>query len=184
MAEQTAEDRYIECGRPCKPGHTLQWDQCQQAPDPLGELGPAIRAARNVITEWETFTASDGNLSIRQKEDRSSDEIAREVVEVVGPLLAAIHEPAPDWADLREAARNAGWTLEGGIHWGMWTKRKADGTFDSSRGWIVMQIPQKRMEFVGPGEGPRYSRSVVELHNPTPADALTATRLVGIGGDR
>lgn len=173
MAEQTAEDRYIECGRPCKPGHTLQWDQCRQAPDPLGELGPAIRAARNVISEWETFTASDGNLSIRQKEDRSSDEIAREVVEVVGPLLAAIEEPTPDWADVREAARKAGWTYRRlARNWHVWAGE--DGSVHVRRRWGV-----RGWKITLAGE---FGDLV--LNQPTAARFAAIVRLVGIGGDR
>lgn len=181
MAEQTAEDRYIECGRPCKPGHTLQWDQCQQASDPLGELGPAIRAARDVINGWETFTAPDGNLSIREKAYRGSGDIAREVVEVVGPLLAAIDGPEPDWADLREMARNAGWTRTsrlrdyGVIQFATWTFRAPDGrgkvtvSHHTLNGWDVAVVN-------GPDDA--------TLQDPAPAKVLAAAHLVGLGGDR
>lgn len=35
---------------------------------------------REELSEWETFTASDGNTSIRMKEPRSTEEVTRAIV--------------------------------------------------------------------------------------------------------
>jgi hypothetical protein len=51
------------------------------------ELTEAERAAREVMSDWEVFTASDGNNSIRMKSRRSDDEIARAIVAAVAPII-------------------------------------------------------------------------------------------------
>jgi hypothetical protein len=50
-------------------------------------LTEAELAAREVMSEWEVFTASDGNNSIRMRSHRSEDQIAREVVAAVAPII-------------------------------------------------------------------------------------------------
>jgi hypothetical protein len=56
----------------------------------------AERAAREVMSEWEVFIASDGNNSIRMRAHRSEDEIARAVVAAVRPIIEAEITQHPD----------------------------------------------------------------------------------------
>lgn len=49
-----------------------------------GDEGPRLpsieEAVRAELSEWETFTASDGNTSIRMKQPRSNEEVLRAVI--------------------------------------------------------------------------------------------------------
>jgi len=99
------------------------------------------------------------------------------------PLMKTGKRPEPDWADLREAARKAGWTPDGRLSWWTWTRRDDRG-LDLSTGWALVQWTARSISLVGPGAGSRAERSAVDLIDPTPAQVLAAARLVGIGGDR
>jgi hypothetical protein len=90
-------------------------------------------------------------------------------------LLAAIDGPAPDWADVREAARKAAITFRLVRHremgWSRWivTAPGCDMELrDSSGDWMAS-----------------FSTSVGYANrvNPTPAQVLAMARLVGLGGD-
>jgi hypothetical protein len=89
----------------------------------------------------------------------------------------------PDWSDLREMARNAGWARHGSGSWSYWAYTMAHGGADDSRGWVVVQTNEvRRIEVVGSGKGPRTGRCFAELVDPTPAQVLAAARLVGLVG--
>ena len=66
-------------------------------------LTPAEFAAREQLSEWETFTASDGNTSIRMREERSDEELARAVVAAV---RGALFEEAADLITHSERLRS------------------------------------------------------------------------------
>lgn len=89
--------------------------------------------------------------------------------------------PPPDWADLREMARNAGWTPEGRLSWSTWSRRDDRGS-DLSTGWALVQWTARSISLVGPGTGHRGMRSAVDLIDPTPDKVLAAARLVGLIG--
>lgn len=98
-------------------------------------------------------------------------------------LLTAIDGPAPDWADLREMAHNAGWTRLGSSRWGMWGVWEGED-IDDRHGWVIIHRyhRSRRFDIVGPGTGNKENRSFTELVDPTPAKVLEAARLVGLGG--
>lgn len=87
----------------------------------------------------------------------------------------------PDWADLREMARNAGWRIE---------RTPKDLPFHSTILWDASHPdtkPGRRNVCVSSNEdqidvdvwGPRGQ---VLLHNPTGAELAAAARVVGLGG--
>lgn len=94
----------------------------------------------------------------------------------------------PDWADVREAARAAGWRMvrDRSTVQMCWTIRNPDedGWF-IDKGWAVVTFDANSnrgrwlFEFAGPGP---HRKSTACLVNPTPAEVLTAARLVGLGG--
>jgi hypothetical protein len=95
--------------------------------------------------------------------------------------LEAIDGPEPDWADLREMARNAGWRIE---------RTPKDLPFHSTILWDASHPdtkPGRRNVCVSSNEdqidvdvwGPRGQ---VLLHNPTGAELAAAARLVGLVG--
>jgi hypothetical protein len=95
---------------------------------------------------------------------------------------------APDWADVREAARKSGLTIElrfgrykpGRYRHGMWTWR-----VETAAGDLVANYRGRALgnyiELVG--EELVAGRNSACLIDPTPAEVLTAARLVGLGGD-
>jgi hypothetical protein len=91
-------------------------------------------------------------------------------------------EDGPDWADLREMARNAGWTpdtwMARDVHWG---QRDPARSLRTDLGWVSSRHFQghHRVELHGPE--PRPIRTVA-LIDPTPSEVLAAARLVGLGG--
>jgi hypothetical protein len=98
-------------------------------------------------------------------------------------VVAAIKGPDPTWRDVFEASRKAGWTRRGSSAWAMWGVW-GDEDIDDTRGWVVSHKSgrARRVTVVGPGHGSMQSRSFTELVNPTPAEVLSAARLVGLGG--
>lgn len=101
----------------------------------------------------------------------------------IGPGCGAVIEP--DWADLREMARNAGYRFsrEGkGLRW------------DGSRWNILHQsetiIDGRRVFYLDRvGDYPGYvhvllrsNHAEVQVSDPSPAEVLTAARLVGLIG--
>lgn len=160
MAEQT--DWYERgCSRGCRNEHTRVWGWCDLAEEPAPTLNLSIA---------ETFTASDGNTSVK---------IRQATVDEARAELAKFETP-PDWADLREAARKAGWTPEGRLSWWTWTRRDNRGS-DLSTGWALVQWTGRSISLVGPGNGPRGDRSAADLIDPTPARVLAIARELGIG---
>jgi len=99
-------------------------------------------------------------------------------------LLESIDGPEPDWSDVREAARKAGWTRTGNRIVSAWTVKTPDGEDDDRYGWAAVFPHHRKVQLTGPGEGDRFQRSFADLVDPTPAQVLAAIRLVGIGGDR
>jgi hypothetical protein len=99
-------------------------------------------------------------------------------------LLTAINGPEPTWRDVIEASRNAGWTRRGSSNWTMWGVW-GDEDIDDSHGWVIAHKigRTRRVNVIGPGHGPMQGRSFAELVDPTPAEVLSAARLVGLGGD-
>jgi hypothetical protein len=93
------------------------------------------------------------------------------------------HRRSADWADVREAARKAGLDIvlrfgrlkPGKIRHGMWTWRSHTPTGDvvaTYRGRVM----GTSIELIG-------VRGSMHLNDPTPAEVLTAARVVGLGGD-
>jgi hypothetical protein len=97
----------------------------------------------------------------------------------------AHQEPAPDWADLREMARNAGWSGRRDPDqnrvriWGHYGKGRM--FIDWEHGWArVYQGPNAIViDLSSSGE---LHHETVHLLNPTPARVLAAARLVGLVG--
>jgi hypothetical protein len=48
-----------------------------------------LDAAQREISDFETFVAGDGNLSIRMREGRTLPKTAQDVLDAVAPLIAA-----------------------------------------------------------------------------------------------
>jgi len=108
-------------------------------------------------------------------------------------LLESIDGPEPDWADVREAAREAGWSVRTEpvglrpVETKLWAHYPPGERFpDGSRGWARAAYGRGgacriSVELHAPGREPR---SRVDLVDPTPAEVLAAARLIGIGGDR
>jgi hypothetical protein len=91
-------------------------------------------------------------------------------VPVEVPSLAA------DWADVREAARKAGWRSHTFVsrEWLAFTSDGEDGGMVDVRRRRATK--DWRVSVLG-------SRGKVEIDAPTPAEVLTAARLVGLGGN-
>jgi hypothetical protein len=81
--------------------------------------------------------------------------------------------PVPDWSDLREMARNAGWKPHTFVarEWLAWVSDgETGGMVDGRRRRATKDW---RLSVLG-------NRGKVELDAPTPAEVLTAARLVGL----
>lgn len=104
-------------------------------------------------------------------------------------LEAIEGKPGADWADVREMARKAGWTvgpdktLPSTLKlptraWG----RRENGWLDTRHGWVraeMILLGMRRIDVIGPAAHPFRSVSLVD---PSPAEILTAARLVGLTG--
>jgi hypothetical protein len=160
------------CCRGCRYEHTKVWGWRDLAEEPKPTLNLAIA---------ETFTASDGNTSLRFRTP---------TIEEAEAELAKFR-PQPDWADLREAARKAGWTVRTEpvglrpVETKIWAHYPPGDRFpDASRGWARVAYGRNgacriSVELHAPGRDPR---SRVDLVDPTPAKVLAAARLLGLGG--
>lgn len=138
------------CSRSCRSEHTKVWGWCDLAEEPAPTLNLSIAKA---------FTASDGHTSVG---------IRQATVEEARAELAKF-ETQPDWADLREMARNAGFTHRKlARDWLVWTNK--DVYIELRRrhvgGWRIAIT----------GEFGNLS-----LADPTPARALNIARELGIG---
>jgi hypothetical protein len=99
-------------------------------------------------------------------------------------LLEAIDGPEPTWADVFNAYRAAGMEAErhttAEIHYG---HREVDGVLGPDLGWVSAWRDQGLLilDLRGPRElGQR--RRTARLVDPSPAEILTAARLVGLVG--
>lgn len=119
---------------------------------------------------------------LRGPSEKWLDEGSAECAKTI--LFYLDEEPEPDWADVREAARKAGWTRTGNRIMSAWTVKTPDGEDDDRYGWATVFPHHRKVQLTGPGEGDRFQRSFTDLVDPTPAQVLAAARLVGIGGDR
>lgn len=110
-------------------------------------------------------------------------------------LLAAIDGPEPDWADVRETARDAGWTRRTEpvgfrpVETDVWGHYPPGARFiDGEQGWVRVGLREYVLvvEFTGPPIRIAALDSTihreVKLVDPTPAEALATARLVGLGG--
>lgn len=166
MAEQT--DWYERgCSRSCRNKHTKVWGWCDLAEEPEPKLN---------LHAFEMFTASDGNTSMRYRQLTAEE--ARAELEKF--------EPAPGWADLRKAAKAAGWTPElwcpGQVHWG---RRNPNRFIERQYGWATVRSARDRIiiDLHGPADHEDNAPSA-HLVNPTPGRILAVARALGIGGDR
>jgi hypothetical protein len=122
---------------------------------------------------------------LRHQSENWKDQAAAECATTINFYLA---EQQPDWADVREAARNAGWRMvrDRSTVQKCWTIRNPDehGWF-IDKGWAVITVDPNTnrgrwlFEFAGPGPHRKQTACLVD---PTPAEVLTAARLVGLGG--
>jgi hypothetical protein len=104
----------------------------------------------------------------------------------LAPLMKRGERPRTTWAHVGKAARAVGFTAEvwmpGQVHWG---RRDEQGAIQHEYGWVMARRTAGRLQvdLTGPGPiaGPWRTAS---LWDPTPAEVLTAARLVGLGGDR
>lgn len=92
---------------------------------------------------------------------------------------------SPDWADLREMARNAGCRFhrEGeGLRWegSRWDVLRRDE--HTIPGDIRVYLDRDDTAVLWVDVELRGERAVTVQANPTPAEVLTAARLVGLGG--
>jgi hypothetical protein len=91
-------------------------------------------------------------------------------------------EPEPDWADLREMARGAGWSpdtwMARDVHWG---KRDPKRSLRTGLGWVSSRHFRGRHLVELHGPEPRPIRAAM-LVDPSPAEVIAAARLVGLGG--
>lgn len=104
-------------------------------------------------------------------------------------LFELDNQPQPDWADLRDMARNAGWTagtdkpVPSALKLPAWIwGRRERGWLNNDHGWIraeTMIDGRWRIDVIGPAPHPLRSVSLVA---PSPAEILTAARLVGLIG--
>jgi hypothetical protein len=107
----------------------------------------------------------------------------------IGPGCGAVIEP--DWADLREMARNAGWRCRNEpvglrpVETKVWAHYPPGDRYpDGIRGWARVASGRGgacriSVEMHAPGRDPR---SRVDLVDPTPAQVLNAARLIGLVG--
>ena len=92
----------------------------------------------------------------------------------------------PDWADLREMARSAGWTPEkwtlNQVHWG---RRNPNGFIEHQHGWARVRclriLGHVVIDLYGPAPHEDLSSSA-RLVDPTAARVLAIARELGIGG--
>jgi hypothetical protein len=89
------------------------------------------------------------------------------------------HRRSPDWADLREMARNAGWTRDRGDSGTTWGHHAFGAILDRRHGMAYVNKRNRRVYLAGPGDDEH--RTVV-LFDPSPAEILTAAHLVGLIG--
>jgi hypothetical protein len=117
---------------------------------------------------------------LRHQSEAWKDGAAAECAQTINFYLA---EHQLDWADVREAARKAGLDIvlrfgrlkRGQIRHGMWTWRSHTPAGDIAatyRGRVL----GTSIELIG-------VRGSMHLNDPTPAEVLSAARLVGLGGD-
>lgn len=97
----------------------------------------------------------------------------------------------PDWADLREMARNAGFSVRTEpiglrpVETKVWAHYPPGDRYpDGSRGWARVAYGRggacrMSVEMHAPGRDPR---SRVDLVDPSPAEVLAAARLIGLVG--
>lgn len=117
---------------------------------------------------------------LRHQSEAWKDGAAAECANLINFHLA---EQQPDWADVREVARKAGLTIElrfgrykpGRYRHGMWTWRADTAGGDLAANYRGRAL-RNSIELVGP-------RGSMHLYDPTPAEVLSAARLVGLGGD-
>lgn len=111
----------------------------------------------------------------------------RAALECARNILFYLNEqPKPDWADVRETARNARMTPQtwtpGRVHWG---RRNEHGLIEHEHGWIAVTRSAHRImvDLTGPMNfnrgGPTRTASLLD---PSPAEVLSAARLVGLDG--
>lgn len=132
------------------------------------QTDPRLQRAINVLVSMQR-TASPAAIEAFMPYLRKDAEL----------LLAEIDGPEPDWADLREMARHAGFTMihqpiprVGICQFRIWCVRDGDE--------VVIEFQPSgsggdRVHFRGPG-------GYMELLGVTPSAVLTAARLVGLGG--
>lgn len=163
MAEQTD---WCErgCSRSCRNEHTKVWGWCDLAEEPKPELN---------LHAFETFTASDGNTSMRYRQ-LTAEEARAEL---------AKFEPEPTWPDVIRRFLKLGpyqlerRTTDGNQYWRYETDQRTKGGlrelvdvlhFPTESTWII------KLGLYGPHQ--------VTLRNPTPGEVLAAARLVGLIG--
>lgn len=140
-----------------------------------------LASAAKVRSEQKTFfgpdmRAVDAHTAVWRAENAGLLDVAANIIES--------DTPEPDWADLREMARNAGWGREGGRNWSAWG-RLDGGLIDQDQGWITVRKERglRVLDFHGPaGELRDHPTHSATLAGPTPAEVLTAARLVGLIG--
>jgi hypothetical protein len=93
---------------------------------------------------------------------------------------------APDWAEVREAARAAGWTSrrdrdEPRVR--IWGRYSNDRMYaDYEHGWARVYRTRRVLVVDLAGPSTEGGHQTAHLINPTPARVLTIARLVGLGG--
>lgn len=117
---------------------------------------------------------------LRHQSEAWKDGAAAECANLINFHLA---EQQPDWADVREAARKAGWVRTGNRIVSAWTVKGPDGEDDDRHGWAAVYPHHRKIQLTGPGEGTRFNRSFADLVDPSPAQVMEVARLVGLGGD-
>lgn len=104
----------------------------------------------------------------------------------VADAVLSANRTEPDWADLREMARNAGLIRSADYdpRENRYGHRDEDGYLKDGLGWILQEWRGRdrrrlRVDLVGPIDGVRRTATLVD---PSPAEVLTAARLVGLIG--
>jgi hypothetical protein len=103
-----------------------------------------------------------------------ADELEKAATETQG-----LKQVEPDWADIREAARNAGWTRDRGESGTTWGHHAFGAILDRSHGMAYVNSGNRRIYIASPGGD---ERQTVVLFDPTPVRVLTAAKLVGLVG--
>jgi hypothetical protein len=153
------------CNRSCRNSHTKVWGRCNLAEEPAPVLNLMIAKA---------FTASDGNTSVG---------IRQATVEEARAELAKF-ETQPDWRDVFRAFLSIGPRLlervstNGNCRWRYETEVRTKGGLRELVD--VLHFPTESMWIVKLGI--YGSTHMVSLKNPTPAEILTAAKLVGLVG--